>query len=283
MNKLQREMPQTVIWITKKSRQGSFGGGGSGFVVEVELGKCNNKTWWTNYVVTCRHVVEGKPADKQPTQLRLNNTRGEAVWSTDTDWGKWIFGEARYGEHPDIALLNISGGASNEEVWGREGSLNLPASIGTGRERCRRLHIREGQDTVTVGFPEGAMPDLQGNSRQWPIVRSGTIARFGPYLAGITDTFLIDGSFFPGQSGGPVWTGAQFGSEWPGEEDPNQEKRGNLLIGMAAETGLSSLGGTTGIGTAIGWTAIAKVMKRDISRLCREHGFAFKDECVETR
>ena len=54
-----------------------------------------------------------------------------------------------------------------------------------------------------IGFPIGM---IEGGKKNYPAVRSGTIAQIQGYLDGDPEhtSFLIDGSVFGGNSGGPV-------------------------------------------------------------------------------
>lgn len=65
--------------------------------------------------------------------------------------------------------------------------------------------LNEGDEVFIVGFPTGYYED----SKNWPVVRHGVLAQIQPYLRGKAQTFLVDGSVFPGNSGGPVVTKPQ--------------------------------------------------------------------------
>ena len=58
----------------------------------------------------------------------------------------------------------------------------------------------EGDEVYTLGFPLG----LAGDERNDVIVRQGVVARIGDWYDGRSDSFLIDASVYPGNSGGPV-------------------------------------------------------------------------------
>ena len=62
--------------------------------------------------------------------------------------------------------------------------------------------LSEGDDLFLFGFPVG----FYGDAKNWPTVRRGMVAQIQPYLQGNAQTFLIDGSVFGGNSGGPVVT-----------------------------------------------------------------------------
>ena len=58
----------------------------------------------------------------------------------------------------------------------------------------------EGEGVFVIGFPLG----LVGDTRNYPIVRYGVIARIQDWIRRHQDTFLIDVPAFPGNSGAPV-------------------------------------------------------------------------------
>lgn len=68
------------------------------------------------------------------------------------------------------------------------------------RDEARETGISEGDGVFVLGFPLG----LAGEERNYVIVRQGIVARIRSWLDGHEDSFLIDASIFPGNSGGPV-------------------------------------------------------------------------------
>ena len=67
-------------------------------------------------------------------------------------------------------------------------------------EDLQEMEFREGDEVYTLGFPLG----LAGYNRNYPIARQGVVARIQNWYDGQSDSFLIDASIFPGNSGGPV-------------------------------------------------------------------------------
>ena len=67
-------------------------------------------------------------------------------------------------------------------------------------EDLQEMEFREGDEVYTLGFPLG----LAGHDRNYPIARQGIVARIQDWYDGQSDSFLIDASIFPGNSGGPV-------------------------------------------------------------------------------
>ena len=85
-----------------------------------------------------------------------------------------------------------------------------------------------------VGFPVGFYKDV----KNWPVVRQGVLAQIQPYLRGAARTFLIDGSVFGGNSGGPVITKPQ-----PMSIKGTQQFTKNALIGMVSGCRLNPVSG----------------------------------------
>ena len=85
--------------------------------------------------------------------------------------------------------------------------------------------LNEGDDLFIIGFPTGFYGDL----KNWPTVRHGVLAQIQPYLRGKARTFLVDGSVFGGNSGGPVVTKLQATSI-----RGTQQFNRNALIGMVS-------------------------------------------------
>jgi len=67
-------------------------------------------------------------------------------------------------------------------------------------ERMRDEGVTEGDLIYVLGFPMG----LVGGERDAVIARLGCIARVRDLLDGVVNSYIIDGSVFPGNSGGPV-------------------------------------------------------------------------------
>ena len=68
------------------------------------------------------------------------------------------------------------------------------------RDQARATGISEGDGVFVLGFPLG----IAGAQRNYVIVRQGVVARIRDWLDGHQNSFLIDASIFPGNSGGPV-------------------------------------------------------------------------------
>ncbi len=66
-----------------------------------------------------------------------------------------------------------------------------------------RTGFWEGTPVSMIGFPAGM---IEGGKKNYPVVRGGTIAQIQGYLDRDPEhrNFLIDGSVFGGNSGGPI-------------------------------------------------------------------------------
>ena len=80
---------------------------------------------------------------------------------------------------------------------------------------------------------------IEGNLRDYPVVRSGRIAQITGYLEGDPEhrTFMVDGSVFPGNSGGPV----VIPEGTPSLNGQYRVTGTSVLIGMVSERTFSPL------------------------------------------
>lgn len=161
----------------------------------------NDKKRYLVYLVTNRHVFEGA-ANRQPViQARFNRPTGSGaniytLRLTEPD------GSTGWTVHPDPAIdaavlrlnPNALKGDGIEFHWfpGDDQTFNL--------DQAREAEVSEGDGVFVLGFPLGQA----GEERNYAIVRQGIIARAQDWLRGGSQTFLIDASIFPGNSGGPV-------------------------------------------------------------------------------
>ena len=104
------------------------------------------------------------------------------------------------------------------------------------RPQLAKLGFFEYTPVAIVGFPIGM---IEGGLRDYPVVRSGRIAQITGYLEDDPGhrTFMVDGSVFPGNSGGPVVI--PEGS--PSLNGLYRLTGGSVLIGMVSERTFSPL------------------------------------------
>ena len=148
-------------------------------------------------LVTNRHVVDQgySPRAIKTPMARLNLATGKATQPYQVDL--WI-------PHPgtlDVAVAPLKATAFTK--------LGIDYQVfASDRDVLRRQQvldetgIREGNGIYVLGFPL----ELAGQERNYVIARQGILARVQDWLRGDEETFLIDASIFPGNSGGPVLT-----------------------------------------------------------------------------
>ena len=171
----------------------SFNHLGTGFLYHHPVWTKDSLTHYRTFLVTNKHVVDGGVTDVRFNQPKLGSLQIHSI-SSVTD-GQWI-------THPrgaDVAVIPVISpgpltlGRSVEETEIFLGDVSTPSDE-------ELPSITEGTGVFLIGFPLG----LIGDDHNYPIVRSGVIARIQDWLGGEEDTFLIDAPAFPGNSGGPV-------------------------------------------------------------------------------
>ena len=156
--------------------------------------------WAQLWIVTCKHCV----STSKVVAVRLDTkSSGTRVYRIHSD--KWIL-------HPteDIAVtpLSLTSGTTNlfEEERASIVELDLE-SINRGQTASKseiaRMGFYESTPVSMIGFPIGM---IEGGKKNYPAVRSGTIAQIEGCLDADPEhtEFLIDGSIFGGNSGGPI-------------------------------------------------------------------------------
>ena len=148
------------------------------------------------YLVTNRHVVDKNfsPRATEKPVARFNLSTGKASQPYLVEHWTW---------HPndlDVAVAQLSPPFFAD--LGIDFRLFTDDNDVLSRQEVEQVHIREGNGVFVLGFPL----ELAGQERNYVIVRQGIFARIQDWLRGDEDTFLIDASIFPGNSGGPVLT-----------------------------------------------------------------------------
>ena len=182
------------------------------------------------WLVTCKHVVERvrEATNGDEILVRLNSSehRGMQTFRISLRQGEG----ADWTLHPnaDVAVIPTS--------WPDLESKGVQwETFAAGRNALRRTEaleagLSEGDEVFILGFPVGWQPGRQ----DYPTVRHGMLAQIRGWLRGEHDTFLVDGSGFPGNSGGPVVTKPQVGSV-----EGTRTVPGSWLVGMVSERKLS--------------------------------------------
>lgn len=149
-------------------------------------------------LVTCKHVLR----DETVAWLRFNPKSDDAAKEIKLVLKPSGLDLTASHASLDVAAIVLDAGTlvqlGMDFSFFKEGQNDLSV----GRSRAIQLGISEGQSIFLLGFPLGNV----GDERNFVIVRHGIIARIQHALAGRSDVFLIDASFFPGNSGGPVIT-----------------------------------------------------------------------------
>lgn len=188
---------KAVVSLGVLQASGTFSHNGTGFLCRHPVLRADDETMYGTFLVTNRHVV------KDVTHVRFNRLADDAVdilpivelmpERTNLAWA--------FHETADVAARPVAGGGTGPLTEGRD-----PAEvevfitdIGAPNAEEKRC-IVEGNGVFVLGFPMG----LVGETRNYPIVRHGVVARIQDYLRGEAPTFLIDSLAFPGNSGGPV-------------------------------------------------------------------------------
>ena len=143
------------------------------------------------------------------------------------------------------------------DLWGFPPKTHLTKEL-LRKDKIADQPLNEGDDVFIIGFPTGHDKD----SKNWPVVRSGVVAQIQPYLRSNALTFLVDGSVFPGNSGGPVVTKPRAL-----DIDGTEKLKKNALIGMVSGYRTASLGGENAdLGIVVPLNAIHDTMDLALNR-----------------
>ena len=155
--------------------------------------------WALLWIVTCGHCVP----DSGVVAVRLNTKDGRTRI--------YAIPSAQWTRHPseDVAITPLSLGAGHERDEEAAAAIqsvdfgNIDGKMTAQRTQIRRMGFFESTPVSMIGFPIGMM---DGGRKNYPVVRSGSIAQIQGHLDGDPEHsgFLIDGSVFGGNSGGPA-------------------------------------------------------------------------------
>ena len=147
------------------------------------------------WLVTAKHIIQKASHDSQKTiALRVNLEDGSGVEilppGADVIW-----------HHHETLDVSVSFVDTMDLIDKRYHLKHITASLHAfNRTGAIKFGLTEGDAVFTIGFPLGWQEGIQ----DYPVVRQGIIAEIRGWLNGDHDTFLVDGSAFPGMSGGPV-------------------------------------------------------------------------------
>ncbi len=209
------------------------------------------------WLVTCRHVVKG--IDKLPGEMFVRHNKVDQPDTSEFPLHGLSDPENTWTIHPkeDIAVMPVPFAALISQ-----GLQCLPFLTGEAvtRDQFKVNNIGEGDDVYLIGFPEGK---IDGH-RDRPVVRQGILAQVQGWLHEEHDYFLVDGSSFGGNSGGPVVTRPRI-------DAPEDHILGHsLLLGMvqahALSHGSSEGGENADLVTVIPVDAINDTIERALQR-----------------
>ena len=155
--------------------------------------------WAMICIVTCKHCVP----ETGVAAVRVNTTHGSTrIYVIDAE---------RWTRHPteDVAITPLPIGGGHERKEEAEAAIRsveftkIDDKKTAQKGQILRMGFFESTPVSIVGFPIGM---LEGGRKNYPVVRSGSIAQIQGYLDGDPGHagFLIDGSGFGGNSGGPA-------------------------------------------------------------------------------
>ena len=171
----------------------SFQHRGTGFLYQHPISKKDDRTYYHTFLITNKHVIDQGVHDIRFSHVTDGSVEIHSIASVTV--GNWTV-------HPkgaDVAVIQIRNPGPVTEGRDVIKGESFVGDVGTLSDE-EAQHIVEGDGVFVLGFPLG----LVGEKGNYPIVRSGTIARVQNWLQGNEDTFLIDSQAFPGNSGGPV-------------------------------------------------------------------------------
>ena len=214
----------TVVALGQQAPDGTIKYNATGFLYGHPAGSANpdGETQYHVFVVTNRHVFERASERGDALHFRFNRRDGGGtnVYSVGLDDPSWTV-------HPDpavdVAVVSISPQRIDKD--GIEYAFFAGDTRSWSLDDARNAEISEGDGVFVLGFPLGEA----GHERNYVIVRQGIIARIQHWLAGNGNTFLLDASIFPGNSGGPVLLKPELASI-----EGTKNNRECVLIGMVS-------------------------------------------------
>ena len=192
----------SVVALGSPSDDGEMQFSATGFIYGHPTGKTNENDEMTYriYLVTNKHVFENASGDEK-LLARFNRAVGAepiiySIPLSEPD------GSTAWTVHPnvdvDVAVLSASHQQLQNDVI-EYYFFNGDTDVLT-LEQARESEVSEGDGVFVLGFPLGQA----GDERNYAVVRQGIVARIQDWLKGNSNSFLIDASIFPGNSGGPV-------------------------------------------------------------------------------
>lgn len=161
-------------------------------------------TGFSLWLVTCKHVIQDAiDCNHEEVMVRFNKASNAGMQTfripLRQDGGPgWTF-------HPKADVAVIPTSWPDLESKGVQWETFAAGRNTLSSEDAAKAGLSEGDDVFVVGFPTG----WRAGRQDYPIVRHGVLAQIQGWLNDDHATFLVDGSGFPGNSGGPVVTRPQ--------------------------------------------------------------------------
>ena len=189
----------TVVALGEQAPDNSIKWNATGFLYGCPSGTTdeNGVKQYYIFLVTNRHVFQGAAERGNILHARFNK-----LHETDANVYPIALTDPSWTVHPnpnvDVAVLSIN--PERIKADGIDYSFFQADDHAVTIEQARTNQVSEGDGIFVLGFPLGEA----GEERNYVIARHGIIARIQNWLKGSAQTFLIDSSIFPGNSGGPV-------------------------------------------------------------------------------
>ena len=150
------------------------------------------------WLVTCKHVVEDISKTSQYVMARLNSQAPDRMVTFEIPIQ--LHSDPRWHYHPTADIAVVATSPPDLEGKGLRWQTFLAGRNSFERQTLMDIGLCEGEEIFMLGFPSG----WRSAKQDYPIVRGGVLAQLRGWLEGAHDTFMIDGSGFPGNSGGPI-------------------------------------------------------------------------------
>ncbi len=156
------------------------------------------------YVVTNKHVLRGISEEDKATQVVMRFVKKS---SGKAEVHNFLLASEEgplWCSHPsivvDVAVLRLR---LEDEYASDTDFQPITFPYFSTLSQMESGGCMEGDSIFVVGFPY-SVPQLRPLNKTYPIVRGGIISRIADAYAGESDTFIIDATVYPGNSGGPV-------------------------------------------------------------------------------
>lgn len=164
---------------------------GTGFLYAHPEQGSDGTNQYGGWLVTCKHVVEDIRGLHESVMVRTNkeDSGGMEIFRTHLEW--------TFHRSADVAVCRV-----DPTVLEKHNVQYMALAHGYTREGAMAASLLEGDGVFIIGFPHG----WKEGRHDYPVVRHGVLAQIRGWYNQEHQTFLVDGSGFGGNSGGPVVT-----------------------------------------------------------------------------